>query len=285
MQGCKSAGTLQDENLQMLWPAPGSSMVKACVDWLCKEREHTKQKDSCTGLLLLEQVNYLSPWLITWHIPFSLLLQQRQISQLLMSSMVCQSAGDQLSATSSSLSNSFFELLSAKQGLPTELLLPKCGIGTKPLNLRCTQCKPPAFPPPGKCAAIVFINNISYNTLAFSLENSSLDIQVGLNLSTHINTIASAHSFLPESNLFRLVGILAGTSQPQSHGAAALTNPSREQTTGGIPELQEATCLSWASNQSLGATECVAWCVHSEICCSHNLLMFPRQLCRRDRAE
>lgn len=79
MQTCKNAGTLQDENLQMLWPALGTSTVKACVDWLCKERENRKQ-DSCTGLLLLEQVNYLSPWLGTWHIPFSLLVHQMQTS-------------------------------------------------------------------------------------------------------------------------------------------------------------------------------------------------------------
>lgn len=113
MQTCKNAGTLQDENLQMLWPALSSSMLKACVDWLCKERENRKQKDSCTGLLLLEQVNYLSPRLGTWHIPSSLLMHQMQISRFLTGSMGCQSAGNQLSAASSFLSSSFFELLSA----------------------------------------------------------------------------------------------------------------------------------------------------------------------------
>lgn len=166
--------------------------------------------------------------------------------------------------------------------LPKELLLPKCGIGTKLLNLRCTQYINPAFPPPGECAAILFINNISCDTFAFSLENSSLDFQVGLNLSTLINAMARAPIFLPESNLFRLVGILAGTSQPWSHGAAILTNPSRVQAIGRIPELQEVACFSWASNQSLGATK-LAWCVYRESCCSHDLMMFPRQLRRRDR--
>lgn len=55
--------------------------MKACVDWLCEERENRKHKDSITRLLLLlEQVNYLAPWLITWHILFSLLVHQMQIS-------------------------------------------------------------------------------------------------------------------------------------------------------------------------------------------------------------
>lgn len=79
MQTCKTAVTLQDGSLQMLWPALGSSMVKACVDWLCEERENRKQ-DSITRLLLLEQVNYLAPWLITWHILLSSLVHQMQIS-------------------------------------------------------------------------------------------------------------------------------------------------------------------------------------------------------------
>lgn len=110
MQTCKNAGTLQDENLQMLWPALGSPTLKACVDWLCKERGNRKQKDSCTGLLLLEEWNHLSPWLITWHVPFSLLVNQMQISSLLMSSMVCQSA----LCYQLFLSSSFLELLSVK---------------------------------------------------------------------------------------------------------------------------------------------------------------------------
>lgn len=125
----------------------------------------------------------------------------------------------------------------------------------------------PSFSPSSKSVQqFLFVPNKSYGTLAFSLENSSLGFQIDLNLSMRTNVMASTHSFMPESNLFREV-ILAGTFQTQSHGAATLTNPSREGRTGGMPELQAIAWFFPGQKPVFGSYKVGFMCLQEDLLC------------------
>jgi len=111
------------------------------------------------------------------------------------------------------------------------------------------------------------VPNESYSILAFSLENSSLGFQFGLNLSTQTNAMASMHSFTPEPNLFQEVN-LAGTFQTHSHGAAVVTNPPREGRTGGMPESQAVAWFFPGQKPVFGSYKAGFICLPEELLCT-----------------
>jgi len=140
MQRYKSIGTLQDKNLQMLWPALSPSTVKACVDWLCTERGKRKEKNFHTGLLLLEKAKYSSHYLCAPYLEYSFLLAYAPNANISVAHRFHVALIFGVSDLCYKLLSLQFFLLASElqQGVPKELLLPKCGIGIKPLNLRFT---------------------------------------------------------------------------------------------------------------------------------------------------
>lgn len=267
---CKSIGILQDKNLQMLWPALSPSKGKAWVDCLCMERGERKKKEwphspavasereIAISLTLCSLLGiFLSPCWCTKckqlnHSEALCCIDLQSISSLLQVLVSPVLSSSSWAATRSS------KIVGAAQTWNrNQTSEPEVHAANKPsfsLSSEYTQ-------------QFLFVPNKSNSTLAFSLENSSLGFQFGLNLSTQINMMTSVHSFMPESNL-SLEVILAGTFQTQSHGPAIVTNPQREGRSGGNPELQANAWLFVGQKPVFGSYKAGFMCLQEDLLCT-----------------
>lgn len=223
------------------------------------ESEERKQKNGCAGLLLLEKVNYPSCYPCDGYLACPFLLADAPNANILIARR---------------LTSPVFLSPEPKWHLPKQLLLPKCGIGTKSLNLRCTLYIKPPFPPSSKSMPqSLFVWSKSYVTIAFSYENSSLGLSVWLN-PQHVDHYDAQHAQLHARvySFLRCNLILAGIFLTESHSAAMVTNPLREERSGVIPKLQPIIHFfpgagtsvwklqSWLHVFTRSAAHTVCWC-------------------------